>query len=339
MKKLLSLLLCACCAVLAAGCSPNKVTRGFEAMDTYMQLDVYGAGDSLADALQQQIDRLDSKLSATNAAPAENVIYQLNQKGSVEADAEVLALAKQSLELCRETDGALDLTVYPIVEEWGFISKAYHIPSQERLSELLPLVDFRRVVCGESALRVENGMKLDFGAVAKGYAADLTVESLREQGINSAICNFGGTVAAYGKKPGGSAWKVGIADPENSAAFMGYVTCSDKIIATSGSYERYFEGEDGKIYSHIINPKTGYPVDNGIASVSIISENGVLSDGLSTALFVMGKEKAQEFYSSRADFDYIMLTDDNKAYVSEGVYDSFTLAGGYAFDVVKIKRQ
>ena len=80
-------------------------------------------------------------------------------------------------------------------------------------------------------------------------------------------------------------------------------------------------------------------MDNGIASVSIISENGVLSDGLSTALFVMGKEKAQEFYSSRADFDYIMLTDDNKAYVSEGVYDSFTLAGGYAFDVVKIKRQ
>ena len=190
-------------------------------MDTYMTMDIYGekTGKNLQPP-ENVIKELDRQLSTTNTG-VDNAVYRLNQKGSVEADAEVLALAKQSLELCRETDGALDLTVYPIVEEWGFISKAYHIPSQERLSELLPLVDFRRVVCGESALRVENGMKLDFGAVAKGYAADLTVESLREQGINSAICNFGGTVAAYGKKPGGSAMEGGNCRPRKQRGVHG----------------------------------------------------------------------------------------------------------------------
>ena len=117
---------------------------------------------------------------------------------------------------------------------------------------------------------------------------------------------------------------------------MGYLSCKDKVIATSGSYERCFTGADGKVYSHIIDPKTGIPVDNGILSVTIISSSGVRSDGLSTALFVMGREKAEEYYHDHADFDFIMLTSDKKAIVTPGAADSFAVAQGYDYEIVRI---
>ena len=202
-----------------------------------------------------------------------------------------------------------------------------------------PLVDHSKVKTSEFSVWTENkGMKLDFGAVAKGYAADKVIKSLKDEQANCeyALLNLCGTVAAYGKKPEGGEWKIGITDPDNTDTYMGTVSCTDKIIATSGSYERYFEGDDGKIYSHIIDPKTGYPVDNGIKSVTVISDSGLLSDGLSTALFVMGLDKAKEYYQSRKDFDFIILTDDKKAFVTAGAAESFTQAAGYEYETVII---
>ena len=198
-------------------------------------------------------------------------------------------------------------------------------------------MDYRNVLQSGSGLSFKkDGMKLDFGAVAKGFAAD-RVRGILEDKASSAIVNLGGTVLAYGKKPGGSQWRVGVADPENSAAYMGMLSCTGKIIATSGSYERCFTGEDGKTYSHIIDPKTGIPVDNGILSVTIISDSGLRSDALSTALFVMGKDGAEKYYRKNRNFDFIILTADKKAYVTAGVYDDFKLADGYDYEIVKVE--
>lgn len=340
MKKTISILLCGVLALLFSSCRTGgeKTTLSFEAMDTYMSVTINGGYQTTAGDIQSKIGELDSQLSVTNSDGMNvvNDVYLLNKNGTAQVSQNVLELTRQSLDLCSETGGALDITVFPVVEEWGFISKDYKIPSAERLADMLPLVDYRKVSCEDGRITLNQGMKLDFGAVAKGYAADKAVEILKEAGVGSAILNLGGTVAAYGEKENGTPWKIGVADPDNSASYMGYLNCRDKIIATSGSYERSFVGKDGKTYSHIIDPKTGVPVDNGIASVTIISGSGVRSDGLSTALFVLGIEKAEEYHRAHPDFDYIIITGDKKAYVSSGAAETFKIADGYNYEIITV---
>lgn len=339
MKKILAALLCVCTAMSFAGCGIIKDSYQFEAMDTFMKIDVCWSPQGNFQPLDDVVKEIDDRLSTTNSDGLENYVFQINQKGEAVTYEEIVRFVNETLALCEDTGGALDITVYPVVEEWGFISGDHKIPSEERLAQLLPLVDHSKVKTSEFSVWTENkGMKLDFGAVAKGYAADKVIKSLKDERANCeyALLNLGGTVAAYGKKPEGGEWKIGITDPENTDTYMGTVSCTDKIIATSGSYERYFEGDDGKKYSHIIDPKTGYPVDNGITSVTVISDSGLLSDGLSTALFVMGLDKAKEYYQSRKDFDFIILTDDKKACVTAGAAESFTMAAGYDYETVVV---
>ena len=322
-------------ACLTAGCGAQtkKYSESFDAMDTFMQVDVYGDEQAMKD-IKAEITRLDGLLSTTGE---DSDVSKINKTGSATADEAVLGLAESALDLCRDTGGALDITVYPVVEEWGFISKDYKIPDKKTLSDLLRLVDHNKVTVKDGRITLSKGAKLDFGAVAKGYAADRAKAILNGSKSDSALLNLGGTVLAYGEKEGGKKWKIGIADPENSAGYMGYITCKDKIIATSGSYERCFTGDDGKTYSHIIDPKTGVPVDNGIESVTIISDSGTLSDALSTALFVMGREEAERYHKAHGGFDYIILTSDKKAYVSGEAANSFTVADGYEYEVISNK--
>ena len=292
-KKLLSLLLCAGVILSLAACNPEheKITRELEAMDTYMRLELYGADSLTVTGITANIEKLDRSLSVTNADDDENEIYRVNQTGSGGVSPSVAELTRQALALCEETDGALDVTVGPLVEEWGFYSKQFHVPTADRLAALLPLTDYRRVRVEDNKITLEQkGMKLDFGAVAKGYAADVALETLRQGGTKSALLNLGGTV-----------------------------------VATSGSYERNFKADDGRVYSHIIDPKTGVPVDNDILSVTVIADSGIRSDGLSTALFVMGLEKAEQYREAHPDFDYVIITKDKKAHVTKGVEQNFTI--------------
>ena len=322
MKKIYVAILLIMTAVLIPACKPaeSKVSESVFAMDTYMQLDVYGKQESL-DKLKSEIERLDDLLSSTNE---KSDIYRVNQSGTAEASEDTASLVKRSLELCKQTNGSLDITVYPIVEKWGFISQNYTIPSKSELNALLKNVGYDRVKSDGKKITVPSGCKLDLGAVAKGYAADRAKEILNDEGVDSALLNLGGTVLAYGKKPNGENWKVGVTDPENTDEYMGVIECADKIVATSGNYERYFE-QGGKRYCHIIDPKTGYPVDNGIASVTVISNDGTKNDALSTALFVMGVDKAKEFIKADGSFDCVILTNDKKAFVTEGLKNGFSL--------------
>ena len=327
-KKLLSLLLCAGVILSLAACNPEheKITRELEAMDTYMRLELYGADSLTVTGITANIEKLDRSLSVTNADDDENEIYRVNQTGSGGVSPSVAELTRQALALCEETDGALDVTVGPLVEEWGFYSKQFHVPTADRLAALLPLTDYRRVRVEDNKITLEQkGMKLDFGAVAKGYAADVALETLRQGGTKSALLNLGGTVVACGEKSGGKPWRVGIADPDNSADYMGYLDCRDKVVATSGSYDRNLKADDGRVYSHIIDPKTGVPVDNDILSVTVIADSGIRSDGLSTALFVMGLEKAEQYREAHPDFDYVIITKDKKTHVTKGVEQNFTI--------------
>ena len=329
MKRLLPLLLIA--VLLLSGCSVNPETLSFESMDTFMQVSLYG-DKKTAEAVQNEILRLEALF---NANDPDSKVSELNQSGFVE-DEDVFKVLEGALKVSQSTDGALDPSVYPLVEEWGFISRDFRIPDKSTIDELLQHVDYTQIALNFNRTYIPEKMKLDLGAVAKGYAADRAKEILAENEVKSAILNLGGTVAAVGTKPDGSDWKVGISDPESTGGYFATVTLRDKIVATSGSYERYFE-QDGKRYCHILDPKTGMSADSGVVSVSIISDNGLYCDALSTALFVMGAEKAQAYWKNQQDlppFDYILLDDTGKVYVTDGV--ELTLTDKEKYEVVVV---
>lgn len=302
-----------------------------EAMDTYMDFKLRGANSSYAiDEIKDAVKELDKALSPTDK---NSEIYKLNNTGQAALSGNTIEIINRSVELCSQLNGALDISVYPIVCEWGFISGDYKIPSESEIKELLTKVDYKNIEVDNNSVTLKNGAQIDPGAVAKGFAADKCIEIVKSEGLKGAIMNFGGTIAVSGEKSGGELWKVAVTDPDDSSGYFGYLSCRDVIVATSGGYERFFE-ENGKKYIHIINPATGYPVNNGVKSVSVVAKEGVYADALSTALYVMGAEKAVEYYKSRGDFDFIILTDDNKMFISKGIADSFTLADGYSFDKI-----
>ena len=172
-------------------------------------------------------------------------------------------------------------------------------------------------------------MELDLGAVGKGYAGDLAASLVEEAGVTSALLNIGGNVQTVGSKPDGSKWRLAIRSPYGEGE-VGVLEVSDCAVVTSGNYERYFTGEDGKRYGHIIDPKTGYPVDNGLASVTIITDEGKMGDALSTSMFVKGLQGAQEYWKSHDGFEMIIMTEDKELYLTEGIADHFTLTDEFS---------
>ena len=320
--------------ILLSACSAKSAdTLTFYAMDTVISLSVYGGEDSCA-KIREKAHELDGELSAVDEKSG---IYALNRDGSAVMSEEAIGLIERSLRLSREMEGYFDITVYPAVKEWGFTTGEYNVPDDERLKELAEQIDFSAVRIEGDTISLPEGYAVDLGAIAKGHLADKAKEILVEDKVDGAVLNLGGTVLLYGKKPDGSDFKVGIADPENTAAYFGYLRLGEGVVATSGGYERYFE-KDGKRYIHILDPKTAKPVDNGVLSVTVFCAEGAKADALSTALFVMGKDMAEEYYREKDGFEYVLLTDGGELLISEGLSDSFSLNEAYNYDIKTIKR-
>ena len=163
---------------------------------------------------------------------------------------------------------------------------------------------------------------MDLGGIAKGYTSDTVIKLLKDEGVTSAIISLGGNVQTLGTKPDGNLWKVAIQDPFDQNKYVGGVKVSDKAVITSGGYQRYFV-KDGVTYEHIVDPKTGKPATSGLSSVTIVTDKGIEGDGLSTALFVMGLDKATEYWRENQDFQAVFITTDGKIYVTEGLKYSY----------------
>ena len=298
-------------------------SRDVFAMDTYMTLTAYGnnADEALNEA-EAEIERLDALLSTGDE---NSEIYELNQNGTGTISEDTETLLDESEKLYTDTDGVFDITIYPVMEAWGFTTQNYRIPSAEELKGLLENVDASKVHYDEDSKEVTlpANVKIDFGGIAKGYTSSRIMEIYKKCGLTSGMVSLGGNVQLLGAKPDGSPWRVAVQSPDDTTDYLGILETKDKAVITSGGYERYFE-EDGKTYHHIIDPSTGYPAESGLKSVTIVSDDGTLADGLSTSLFIMGKEKACDFWKEHNDkFDMILLTDDNELYVSEGIADAF----------------
>ena len=303
----------------------SEAQREIFAMDTYMTVTAYGEqAEAAVDAAVKEIERLDQLFSTGDT---ESEVARINENGRGEVSDDSAYLLEKAAELCEKTEGAFDITVYPIMEAWGFTTQNYQVPDEETLESLLALTDGMQVYLDKEKKEVSfgiEGMKIDFGGIAKGYTSARIVEIWEEYGITSGMINLGGNVQLLGGKTDGSEWKVGIQSPNDDSTYLGVLKVRDKAVITSGGYERYFE-QNGSVYHHIIDPLNGYPAENGLISVTIVSEDGTLADGLSTSLFVMGKEKALEFWRENSEeFDAILLTEENVLYVTEGIAESFT---------------
>jgi thiamine biosynthesis lipoprotein len=328
MKKLLlplilSITLLAGCSQTSESTSTESYSASIFAMDTYMDLRVYG-DEELLDKAEELIYSLEGKLSVTDE---NSEIYAINRNKTGSISDDTAELLQGALELCSRTNGALDISVYPVVHEWGFTTGDYKVPDSDTLNTLLENVDYTNVSLVDDTVTIGSSMEIDLGSVAKGYTSSRVIELFRENGVTSALLNLGGNVHALGSKPDGSPWRVAIADPLGDGNLC-VLEISDKAVITSGGYERYFE-EDGVTYWHIIDPFTGYPADSGLISVSIIGDNGLICDGLSTSLFVMGLENASQLWKESDDFEAVFVTSDGEIYITEGLSDIFTPLDNY----------
>ena len=302
----------------------TQASRDIFAMDTYMNVTAYGVGANEAvRRAEEEIERLDSLLSTGDQ---NSEIYQINQNGGGILSEDTAYLVERSLDLYQSTNGAFDIAIYPVMKAWGFTDDNFRVPEEEELQELLTLTDVNDISYDSRMKEIsfqKEGMQIDLGGIAKGYTSARIMDIYRECGIKSGLVNLGGNVQALGTKTDGSKWRVAVQNPQDTDQYIGVLSIQDKAVITSGGYERYFE-QDGKTYHHIIDPKTGYPAENGLISVTIVTADGTLADGLSTSVFIMGKEAATEYWRAHSDeFDMILMTDDRKIYVTEGIANRF----------------
>lgn len=332
MKKLTALviailiLLCAC----AQGVG-EPMSETILAMDTVMEITAYGAEDSLMEAAKDRIKELEGLFSVTDE---NSEIYKLNQTGSAELSPDTLELVTKALDICRETDGAVDITIYPVVKAWGFTTGNYRVPDSTELKNLLENVGYEGVAISGNTVTIPQGVQVDLGSVAKGYTGDVIAALLKDGGVTSALLNLGGNVQAVGSRPDGSGWRVAVQDP-GGEEYIGVLTVSDKAVITSGGYERYFEDENGNVYWHIIDPETGSPAQSGLISVTVVGEAGVVCDGLSTALFVMGLDKASALWREQGGFEAVLVSEDGRVYITDGLKDCFEPEQGIELSVIE----
>ena len=309
--------------------SSQEYTSDVFAMDTYMTLTAYGENAQEAvEAGIAEIQRLDDLLS-TGKDTSE--VAQINANGGGVLSEDTDYLVKRALDIYQSTNGAFDISIYPVMQLWGFTTGNFVVPSESDLAAKLALVDAGKIILseenGQTSISLPEGMEIDLGGIAKGYTSGRVMDVMKSYGIKSAVINLGGNAHVLGNKTDGSQWKVGIQDPEDENGYLGGVSVTDKAIITSGGYERYFVDKDtGVKYHHIIDPKTGYSANNGLISVTIVSADSTLADGLSTSLFVLGTEDAITYceeHCSEDGFDAIMEDEDGKLYITDGIYDDF----------------
>ena len=303
----------------------KKSDESFFAMDTYITVTAYGENsDEAVKAAENKITALEKLWSVTDQ---NSEVYAANHNGTAGLSDDTAELVRFALDMCDTTDGAFDISLYPVLTAWGFTTDEHHVPTDAELAALLENVGYDRITLDGNTLTVPDGMQIDLGAVGKGYAGDLAVQELKANGITSALLDLGGNIQTIGTKPDGSTWKISVRSPYGDGSFA-TVSVKDKAVITSGGYGRYFE-ENGDVYWHILDPKTGKPAHSGLLSVTVIGDEGRLCDSLSTSLFVMGIDRAEQLWKERMDFDFIAVSEKGDIYITEGIKNDFELSESY----------
>lgn len=330
-KKLLVMVLFCIGIITLTGCS--KKDQVFEQqefkMDTIMNLKAYGS--KAENAVKEAYDRIDEIEQMASAQIETSDVSMINEKAGkeyVKVHPEIILMLQTAVKYSELSEGAFDITVGPLIKLWGIGSENERIPSDSEIKETLTLVGYKNISINEeesSIMLLKEGMSIDLGGIAKGFAADEVVKIFKDKDIKSALINLGGSsMYTLGVKPDDSLWSIAIQHPrkDKGGNYAGIIKMSDQALSTSGDYERYFIS-DGKRYHHILNPFTGYPADAGVMSDTIVisgdNPNGnMLADILTKVTFVSGTEKGLRIIDSLEGAECLAITTDNKVYKSSG---------------------
>jgi thiamine biosynthesis lipoprotein len=257
----------------------------------------------------------------------EGLAHRQQLKSLVSVDGELAVILSTGLKVSLASSGAFDPTLGEIIALWAFDSENPHLPDPTDISAALGRAGYRRLNPAypdpdppDSVYSPweSSPVWLDLGAVAKGYAVDEAVRSLRENGVSGGIVNAGGDLRTFGLKPGGKPWKIGVQDPDRPQELAGVLTVREAAVATSGDYQRYFE-EDGVRYHHILDPATGYPARSGLSGTTVIAPDCALADALATAAFVLGPEKGLKLLEEWDGVEGVLITEDGKILTTSGI--------------------
>ena len=305
----------------------EKYTNADFAMDTVVSETLYTSGADINTQIGEKLREMETTLLSWTEENSQ--ISQLNNADgkTMEVSDDLAADLEKIRQLSQDSNGAFDPTLGKIIRLWDIAGENPHVPDQSEIDTLLPEVGYEKIQVDGNNVTLLDGCTLDLGAVGKGMGCDQIMDYLQTQpDVFGMILNLGGSsVMTYGEKPDGSSWKVALTDPRDTEGdYLGAITLdANQFLSTSGDYEKYFI-EDGIRYHHILDPKTGYPVQNGLTSVTIVCDQGYLADGLSTACFVLGMDAAKpllEKYGAEAVF----VDEDKNVYVTSGLMDKFEL--------------
>lgn len=269
----------------------------------------------------EMCNNYDKMFSRTNQ---ESDVYKLNhsQGETSSVDYEVAKLISEASKYSNLSNGAFDITIAPLTSLWDIKNNPGNIPDTEKINLLLKRVNYKNVGILETGNKISlsGNAEIDLGAIAKGYVADRLKDFLKDSGIKSAIIDLGGNILTIGSKPDDTDFIIGIKKPfsENGTEYAAKIDINNQSVVTSGIYERYFE-KNGKIYHHILDPKTGYPVDNNLYSVTIISKTSIECDALSTTTFALGLEEGLSLINSLNNTEAVFITDENEIVLSDGL--------------------
>ncbi len=323
---------------VVSGCE-KRVTESEFLLNTIVDVTIISKGntDQAMHIAFGAIRNVENLMSSYNNDSEIALINKNAGKSYVKVSPETYNLIKKSIDFSIMTDGVFDISVAPIVDLWGFNQQERHIPSENELEKALSLVGYKKILLDDKNNSVslqKEGMKIDLGAIAVGYAVDKAINALKEIGINKALINAGGEIYALGIPKKKKAWRIGIQHPRQKGDLLGSIDIKDNAVSTSGDYENCFE-ENGKRYCHILNPKTGMPVDK-IMSVTVIADNTTDADALSTALMLMKPNEAIELVERLENIECIIVAGtskkDMKILLSKGLeIITFEEAGYYRF--------
>lgn len=320
------------------GCGSERtetpISRTEFMMDTIITLKIYDENDEkILDRAIKRLEEIETEMSVSIENSDVNKINKNAGVKPVQVNKDVYNVLERAKYYSTLSNGTYEPTIGPLVDLWNITGddeadrERASIPSKEQINEKLNIVDYNDLELMEDnyVYLKRKEMKLDLGGIAKGYAADEVKKIFAENGVKSAILDLGGNIYAIGQKDNGDPWRIGVTNPfDPSNSYIGVLEVEDKSIVTSGDYERYITYK-GKKYHHIISPKTGYPSENEVRGVSIISDESIDGDALSTTLFILGVDDGLELIKQLEGVEAIFITNDKEVVISEGVFDKFKL--------------
>lgn len=338
LKKLVCILAIITTLFTIAGCTDNKsnqvvqqkyVSKTDFYLDTVVDIKIYNPNNKSAEVIDKAMKRIGALEKILSIHIEGSDLWNIKKNAGikpVEVSKETMEVMKASLRYSEYTNGLFDITTGPLVDLWAINPPNGYVPTEEELQTSLSKINYNNMIIDEennTILLKDEGMIANLGAIAKGYIADEVKEILVENDVKNAIINLGGNVLLVGGRADNSGFKIGVQDPNSDrGAYLGIIDDRDLSVVSSGDYERYFEVE-GKRYHHILNPATGYPADNEIRQVTIISKFSIDGDGLSTSTFLLGLKDGMKLIERIDDVEGIFVTKDHKIYLTSGIRDSF----------------